>query len=442
MNAPSTPLPRLLVIMGSGETAPTMTNPHRRVFERLAKATGGAVNAVLLDTPFGFQENVDILAAKTAEYFVDAASRQVDIAGLARTDTGDIVAIETAIAKIRAADWVFAGPGSPTFALRQWEGTPIPEAIAAKLRDGGAVVFSSAAALTLGRKTIPVYEVYKSGADPYWVDGLDILTGIGLPVVVIPHYDNKEGGNHDTSKCYLGERRLAMLEPELDDDVFILGVDEHTGVIIDLDSQTAEVVGKGGVTLRKDGVSTRIETGSTVPFSTLQAGPVTTVTLGTGTNVTESVTSGTGTDMTAMTMSAQDAGGSENIPSLAGDAARLEAAFDAAIAERDADRAVAAVLELDAAIVRWSRDTLQGDEMTRARTALRSMIVRLGAAATGGVRDPREILGPIVEAALAARVTARTEKAYAVSDAIRDNLTAAGIEVRDTANGAEWVLTR
>ena len=168
---------------------------------------------------------------------------------------------ETAIAKIRAADWVFAGPGSPTFALRQWEGTPIPDAIAAKLRDGGAVVFSSAAALTLGRKTIPVYEVYKSGAEPYWVDGLDLLTGIGLPVVVIPHYDNKEGGNHDTSKCYLGERRLALLEPELDDDVFILGVDEHTGVIIDLDAQTAEIVGKGGLTLRKDGVSKRIETG-------------------------------------------------------------------------------------------------------------------------------------------------------------------------------------
>ena len=427
-------LPRLLVIMGSGETAPTMTTPHRRVFERLAEATGGPVSAVLLDTPFGFQENVDILAAKTAEYFVDAASRTVDIAGLARTDTGDVLMTETAIAKIRAADWVFAGPGSPTFALRQWEGTPIPEAIAAKLRDGGAVVFSSAAALTLGRKTIPVYEVYKSGADPYWVDGLDLLTGIGLPVVVIPHYDNKEGGNHDTSKCYLGERRLAMLEPELDDDVFILGIDEHTGVIIDLDAQTAEIVGKGGLTLRKDGVSKRIETGQTVPLSTLQAGPS-----GISDGAAAAASPALGT-VAAVPASQDDDDNSGDTPSLGRDAARLEAAFDAAIADRDADAAVAAVLELDAAIIGWSRDTLQGDEMTRARTALRSMIVRLGTAATGGVRDPREVLGPVVEAALAARVTARTEKAYAVSDAIRDNLTAAGIEVRDTADGAEWVL--
>jgi cyanophycinase-like exopeptidase len=437
----TTPLPRLLVIMGSGETAPTMKGPHRQVFEQLAASTGGNVNAVLLDTPFGFQENVEILAAKTAEYFTDAVSRHVEIAGLARTDHDDVVAIETAIAKIRAADWVFAGPGSPTFALRQWAGTPIPDSIAAKLRDGGAVVFSSAAALTLGRKTIPVYEVYKSGVDPYWVDGLDLLTDIGLPVVVIPHYDNKEGGNHDTSKCYLGERRLLLLEPELDDDVFILGVDEHTGVIIDLDAQTAEVVGKGGITLRKDAVSTRIESGETVPFSTLQRGPVTS---GSGPAVTP-VTSGSGPAVTPTPQSGASGPSPElagaNIPSLAGDASRLEAEFDAALADRNADGAVAAILSLDAAMVEWARDTLQGDEMSRARASLRSMIVRLGAAASGGVRDPRVVLGPVVEAALAARITARDAKAYAVSDAIRDNLTAAGIEVRDTADGAEWVLT-
>ncbi len=68
------------------------------------------------------------------------------------------------------------------------------------------------------------------------------------------------------------------------------------------------------------------------------------------------------------------------------------------------------------------------------------MIVRLGAAATEGVRDVREVLGPVVEAALAARVVARSEKAFAVSDAIRDGLAGAGIEVRDTPDGAEWLV--
>lgn len=429
---PTTParLPRLLVIMGSGETAPTMTVPHRRVFERLAEATGDQINAVLLDTPFGFQENVNELAAKTTDYFRDATGRQVEIAGLARTDQGDVVAIETAIAKIRSADWLFAGPGSPTFALRQWKDTAVPIAISEKLQSGGAIVFSSAAALTLGRKTIPVYEIYKSGFDPYWVDGLDVLTAIGLPVVVIPHYDNKEGGNHDTTKCYLGERRLLMLEPELEDEVFILGIDEHTGVIIDLDTEIAEVVGKGAITLRKDAKSERIEAGEVVPLAKLRNGPFGQVDVATPARLTPS----------ALSPEQADSVTDGSIPSLASDASRLETAFDNALSNRDADGAVAAILDLDSAIISWSNDTLQGDDLERARTAFRSMIVRLGAAATGGVRDSREVLGPIVEAALAARVTARTEKAYAVSDAIRDNLAAAGIEVRDTETGVDWSI--
>jgi hypothetical protein len=429
--------PRILAIMGSGETAPTMKGPHRSIFERL----GPDVDAVLLDTPFGFQENAPILAAKATEYFRDAVGREVVVAGLGRTDTGDVVAIERGVARVRNADWVFAGPGSPTFALEQWRGTPVPDALAEKLRSGGAVVFSSAAVLTLGVATVPVYEIYKVGLDPYWVHGLDVLSEVGLNVAVIPHYDNQEGGNHDTRFCYLGERRLAMLEPELPDGAFVLGVDEHTGVVMDLDADTAEVVGKGAVTLRRDGVSVRIEAGSIVPIDTLRAGPAT------STNSTASPTSpARGSDL-GLTPGHRESGNergtaetSSAIDSLAAATATYETAFDGALETRNADGAVAAILELESAIVEWSRDTLQSDDVDRARAALRSMIVRLGAAATEGIRDVREVLGPVVEAALAARVVARSEKAFAVSDAIRDELAKAGIEVRDTPDGVDWLV--
>jgi hypothetical protein len=431
-----TALPRLLVIMGSGETAPTMKGVHRAVFDRIAAVTGGKVDAVLIDTPFGFQENAQTLAAKTAEYFMDTAGRHVDIAGLGRTDTGDIVAVETAIARIRAADWVFAGPGSPTFALEQWRGTVLPDTLADKLRpggQGGAVVFSSAAALTLGRVTIPVYEIYKAGRDPFWVDGLDLLTPLGLPVAVIPHYDNRDGGNHDTSKCFLGERRLRIMEAELDADTFVLGIDEHTGVIIDLDAETAEVMGRGGVTLRRDGASVRIEAGATVALEVLRSGGSEHV-VAIVADAPGGVGAGSGYEK------ASD-GRTDDAPSLRAVTVRLEKDFDLALDARDADAAVAAVLTLETSILEWSRDTLQGDDLDRARAALRAMIVRLGAAATDGVRDLRDVLGPVVEATLAARVTARAMEAFGVSDAIRDNLAAAGIEVRDTPEGVEWSVT-
>jgi cysteinyl-tRNA synthetase len=68
------------------------------------------------------------------------------------------------------------------------------------------------------------------------------------------------------------------------------------------------------------------------------------------------------------------------------------------------------------------------------------MIVRLGEAAVGGLADPRQVLGPVVEVALAARLEVRAAKRYDLSDQIRDGLAAAGVEVRDTPQGQIWEL--
>ena len=207
-----TPPARLLAIMGSGETTPTMVKTHRQLFEQTAPPP---VPAVLLDTPYGFQTNAPDISARTVAYFRESVGRPVSVAPLARTEGADLVGLEAALAMVAQAGWVFAGPGSPTYALRQWRPTALPALLAEKLARGGCVVFASAAALTLGRWSVPVYEVYKVGADPVWVDGLDLLGRFGLPVAVIPHYDNAEGGTHDTRYCYLGETRLRALESQL-----------------------------------------------------------------------------------------------------------------------------------------------------------------------------------------------------------------------------------
>src|SRR5256885_1220899 len=91
----------------------------------------------------------------------------------------------------------------------------------------------------------------------------------GLPAVVIPHYDNAEGGHHDPRFCYLGERRLSTMEQELPDDALILGVDEHTGAEFDLGARLVTVTGRGGLTVRRHGHSAVYPTGSIVSFDTL-----------------------------------------------------------------------------------------------------------------------------------------------------------------------------
>ena len=78
--------------------------------------------------------------------------------------------------------------------------------------------------------------------------------------------------------------------------------------------------------------------------------------------------------------------------------------------------------------------------MDLAHAALRSMIVRLGDAAVGGLIDPRVSLEPLMNVLLDLRSAVRADKRYDLSDLIRDRLAANNIEVRDTPEGVEWVI--
>lgn len=420
-------LPRLLVLLGSGETAPTMVKPHRAIFERLGP---DPVPAVVLDTPYGFQENADDISARALDYYRESVGRPVEAVQLRRRETDDPVRRETALARLAAARWAFAGPGSPTYALRQWSGSEVPALLADKLTHGGCVLFASAAALTLGRFTVPVYEVYKSGVDPEWAAGLDLVAPyLGSDVAVVPHYDNAEGGNHDTRFCYLGERRLRLLESQLPPDGWVLGLDEHTGCVFDLDTGTATVVGIGQVTVRRRGHSATVPTGTELKIEEL-------IDL-----TRKNAAASRPTPVAPETAAAPDPAPREVSPFHA-DVRRLEEAFDAAVAGRDVDGAVRATLELDDTIRAWASDTLGSDVGDRARAALRRMIVRLGELARTGARDPRTVVGPYVEALLVERSAARADKRWDDADRIRDALAAAGVEVRDTPEGTAWdILT-
>lgn len=439
--------------MGSGETAPTMVKPHRGIFDRI-----GDRPAMLLDTPYGFQENADDISAKAVGYFAASVGRRVEVLGW-RGPPAPGLPLERALARLDDAGWLFAGPGSPTYALRQWRDTPLPEALSGVLARDGVVVFASAAALTLGSHTVPVYEIYKAGATPYWERGLDLVRAVsGLPAVVVPHYDNAEGGHHDTRFCYLGERRLSILEHELPDEAFVLGVDEHTAVLLDLAEASATVVGNGCLTVRRRGVGRTYRAGSAISFAELMNGPSGAVRAAAGSPVAtrEGAVEAEGSTVAVARSTIAAPGRVGATPDRAGDSqgdgdpappTSLRAAadgqlgrFDAALAARDVDSCVAATLDLEQALHDWSADTQQSDATDHARATLRRMVVRLGELAVDGARDPRETVGPHIEALLELRRRARDGRDYPTSDWIRDRLTGAGVEIRDTPDGATWAL--
>ena len=419
---------RILTIMGSGETAPTMVTTHRDILRRVASSP----TAVLLDTPFGFQANAADLSARAIEYFKASVGQEMTVASFRNASEIGSPDHERMLSRLRQADYVFAGPGSPSYALRQWRGSQVPEILATKLEAGGAVTFSSAAALTVGCVTVPVYEVYKVGEDPHWLEGLDLLATAGLNAAVVPHYNNAEGGNHDTRFCYLGEDRLRRLEGELPDGAFVLGVDEHTGIVFDLDAGHGTVVGLGVVTVRVDGRSTELASGTTVSINELAM-------MGRGDGASGAIAAQPFGASDAPLAAADTAGGTARSPLLDTIAAQ-EQLFDDALAARNVDAAVGAVLDLEAALAAWGADTLQSDELDRARAALRSMVVRLGELATTGARDPSEAVAPFVEALLDQRASARATKRYDDADVVRDRLVAAGVEVKDSPEGTSWRL--
>jgi hypothetical protein len=243
-----------------------MTKVHRQLLKRL-----DTVRAVSLDTAYGFQANVPQMTEKIVDYF--ATSLRIPITPLHFTVFDGSSEVDRAAFRqdVRAANYVFAGPGSPSYALHQWTPLDLADDLRGTLQAGGVVCFASAAALTLGSLTVPVYEIYKVGTSAHWLPGLDVLSMAGIRGAIIPHYDNAEGGNYDTRFCYLGEERLVELERQLPDETGILGVDEHTAGIIDLEAKSLTVMGKGGVYWRRNGESRTFESGSVTQLSELQS---------------------------------------------------------------------------------------------------------------------------------------------------------------------------
>ncbi|WP_370324495.1 Type 1 glutamine amidotransferase-like domain-containing protein [Euzebya sp.] len=421
-----------LVLMGSGETTPTMVTTHKALLDRTRSRTGrDDVRARLLTTPYGFQENAGEITAKARQYFAHNVGVDVAAIDAGSLEDADGLTVERVRDEVRRSDWLFAGPGSPTYALRQWRAAGLADAIGQVHRGGGTVVLASAAAVTAGSHAVPVYEVYKAGQVPHWWEGLGLVEALtGWPAVVIPHFDNAEGGTHDTRFCYLGERRLSAMEAELPEGTWVLGVDEHTACIVDGDTATVRVEGRGGVHVRAGGeVVLTVGAGEERPMADLAAA-------GTGRlaevgRPTETVAPG------VVDAGSQLATGGPEGPFLDALAAE-QGRFDDALAAQDAETATAAALATEQLIRDWSADTQVSDAAERGTAQLRGMITRLGALAGEGMHDHVELVRPVIETLLHVREDARQRKVYEVADHIRGHMDADGIRVKDTREGAVW----
>jgi hypothetical protein len=222
---------------------------------------------------------------------------------------------------------------------------------------------------------------------------------------VVPHYDNREGGTHDTRFCYMGGRRLSRIEPELDG-AFILGVDEHTALLLDLDARTASVAGRGGVTLRVRGVEHVLPTGTQLAIDELEQ------------RVRDLASGATGEPVS---------------DAMAGSQAPPQPAATEAAAAADP----AAAQEGSASPAELAATVLAGlpDGTARERAALVELAER---AEEASLRHSRGLASQLVQALVDARSGSRQAGDWEASDRIREILVEVGVEVRDSKEGSTW----
>ena len=411
-----------IVLMGSGELTATMVEVHKELLACLPNPPA----AVFLDTPAGFQLNVDQISEKAVAYFQTHVQQTLTVASLKSIDDSTPLAVEQTLQRLRSADYILIGPGSPTYAVRQLIPSPVPDIVANRIQAGGCLVAASAAALTVGRRTLPVYEIYKVGAELHWVDGLDILKRFGFDLVIVPHWNNAEGGTHDTRYCFMGRTRFLQLEALLPPDVAILGLDEHTACIIDLNKQTVNVRGIGRVVLRRSKKEVVFKKGDRIPIDLLRGKPV---------QDHCQPTAPAPVDDDIASAQAQTAE-----PSFWDRIHELESEFQVGIQQHEPTVITTALLELDRNIWQAQRHLENEETISQAREILRDSIVQLGTRLAALPPSQRDCLAPLVRGLLAVRDRFRQDRQWEAADAIRDALARAGIVVEDAQDQSRWHL--
>ena len=255
-------LPGPIVLLGSGETLPSSGTTH----EFVAQRSHDRPRIVILETPAGFEPNSSAVAGRIKDFLDQRLQNyrpEVTVLPARRRDTPFSPDLPDIVSPILAADVILLGPGSPTYAVRQLRGSLAYQMIAAKQRRGSALFLSSAAALAFGACTLPVYEIYKVGEDLHWKPGLDFFAMYGLSVTVVPHWNNRDGGDAlDTSRCYMGQARFDKLLKMLPFDQALVGIDENTSLILDFEEGVGRVLGAATVTLIRCGERRRFKSGS------------------------------------------------------------------------------------------------------------------------------------------------------------------------------------
>lgn len=379
-------MPGWLTLIGSGETAPGMVRVHRSLLAGL----GEPARPAFIDTPAAFELGLQAIHNRFRDYFQVRLGLPLQIASLAG-DGEEPEQLAQAMAIVSAANYLVAGPGSPSYAVRRWRRSPLYTTLVERWLAGAQLILASSAAIAISHHTLPVYEIYKVGQDLHWIHGLDLLGRFGFELAIVTHWDNAEGGTHDTRACFMGMERFERLRSLLPPSAVVLGIDEHTACTLDLERGTARVMGRGGVSILRTDATLQHRAGQTFALDELRSPP------------------------------------EYPLPTPTVPAADLP----------DAQRTLA-----QASILMANGDLAAGLRLAAASASPDLAAVLLqGARALEQAANSPEHTKPLVDLLIEVRSELRSSGLWHLADLVRQRLAELGIAVRDTPNGTQWERT-
>ncbi len=244
-----------IAFLGSGETSLA----GGRIFESLARLISDPLHVAIMETTAGFELNSFQVAGKVGEFLKTRLQNykpRIDIISARKQGTVFSPDNPEILKSLLQANMIFMGPGSPSYAVRQLKGTLAWDIIRARHRLGATLIFASAATISVGAWALPVYEVYKVGEDVHVKEGLNLFSDFGMNLSFVPHWNNAEGGiDLDTSRCFVGRERFDQWRKLLPAESVMVGLDEHTGIIMDCENKSCEVSGVSSVSvIKRDGM--------------------------------------------------------------------------------------------------------------------------------------------------------------------------------------------
>lgn len=274
--------PGYIILMGSGETSPSI----RKVYDWLFQKSGPSIDVAILETPAGFEPNSDYVAGQIGLYLENHLQNyrpQIHIVPARKRGTPFSPDDPALVKPMYGSNVLLIGPGSPTYAARQLKDSVAWHTLQVRHRQGASLILASATTIASSVHALPVYEIYKVGQDLHWQNGLDFFRPFGLSLIFIPHWNNNDGGDIlDTSRCYVGRDRYnqlcAMLSSnhvadhhDTHQDHTIVGLDENTALVVDPANAQCHVMGSGGIVIIRSQTERTFANGDS--FSMSELGP-------------------------------------------------------------------------------------------------------------------------------------------------------------------------